>query len=192
MTDTRKEKQFNAKNVLQFVLAGLVLAYLAAIPLGFVKPEVRLSWLEIAAVGFLLLLFSDEWERVASFSVGDRGITAEFREIAKRQADQHEEIRTLQFVVEKIVTEYEVDKLIGLENDEPFMCHYSSDLDHEIKRLRALDFVTHNEGTGLTDMRRRHKDQPEKFDLHRYFRITREGREYLTLRRVDSDESLTE
>jgi len=100
----------------------------------------------------------------------------------KELTDQQRQIRSLHFVLQGIVTRYELDKLLGLLGDDAFMCYYSDDLYAELKRLRAIGLILHHEGTGLTDIRSRYKDRNEQFDLKRYFQITREGREYVTLR----------
>lgn len=110
-------------------------------------------------------------------------------EITSRQERQEEElsrqqaqIRSLQVSLQGIVTQYELDKLIGLDADAAFLCYYSDDLHAELKRLRAMGLVRHHEGTGLGDIRRDYKDRNAQFDLKRFFYITDQGREYLKLR----------
>jgi hypothetical protein len=99
------------------------------------------------------------------------------------QLTRHQaEIRSLQVALQGIVTEYEYDKLIGLIKEEPFLCYYSDDLYNELKRLRAMGLIKNHTGTGLTDIRNGYKDKDRKFDLKRYFYITRKGKEYLKLR----------
>ena len=90
--------------------------------------------------------------------------------------------RSLQVALQGVVTQYELDKLVGLASEEPFWCYYSDDLYNELKRLRAMDLARHNEGTGLRNMRDWYRDKNEQFDLKGFFHITQAGAEYLVLR----------
>ena len=99
-------------------------------------------------------------------------------ELSRQQA----EIRSLQIALQGIVTRYELDKVVGLSKEEPFLCYYSDDLANELKRLRALGLVQNHEGAGLRTIQRDYKDTNRQFDLRRFFFITKEGREYLKLR----------
>jgi CAP12/Pycsar effector protein, TIR domain len=105
-------------------------------------------------------------------------------ELSRHQA----EIRSLQVALQGMVSQYEYEKLVGLEREQPFMCWYSDDLYNELKRLRALGLVLNHDGTGLGSMRREYKDKNVQFDLRRFFYITAQGREYLELRRRLSQE----
>jgi hypothetical protein len=100
------------------------------------------------------------------------------QELSRQQA----QIRSLQVALQGIVTEYEFDKLVGLQRAEPFICYYSEDLYSELKRLRAMGLVRNHEGTGFAAIKRDYKDRDKKFDLKRYFYITANGVEYLKLR----------
>ncbi len=99
-------------------------------------------------------------------------------ELSRQQA----EIRSLQVALRGIVTRYELDKLVALSKEEPFLCYYSNDLDDELRRLRAIGLVQNYEGMGIMAIRRDYKDQNRQFDLRHFFFITEEGREYLKLR----------
>ena len=99
-----------------------------------------------------------------------------------RLTKQQAQIRSLQVTLQGIVTQYEMDKLVGLAKEEKFICYYSNDLYNELKRLRAMGLVYHHEGVDFTTIRRKYKDRDKKFDLKRYFYITKKGREYLLLR----------
>jgi hypothetical protein len=110
--------------------------------------------------------------------------------IRSRQ-DEHEdqlskqgrEIRALKVALQGIVTHYEMDKLVGLSSEKPFLCYYSDDLYNELKRLRAMNLVRNYEGVGLSTIRRDYMNKNQQFDLRRFFFITEEGREYLELRK---------
>jgi hypothetical protein len=97
------------------------------------------------------------------------------------------QIRFLQVALQGIVTQFEFDKLIGLNGSAPFLCYYSDDLYAEMKRLRAMGLVHHFEGTGLGAIRRDFKDRDAQFDLKRFFYITSAGQEYVALRRELAD-----
>jgi len=97
-------------------------------------------------------------------------------------AQQQSQIRSLQVALQGIVTQFEFDKLIGLNQDGAFLCYYSDDLYAELKRLRAMGLVHNHDGTGLSTIRRDYKDRNEQFDLKRFFYITPAGKEYLSLR----------
>jgi hypothetical protein len=139
---------------------------------------------ELAAVGAAC----DEIRRI----IKDLGIsetrTAKISELVSRQKDQEgqlrsqqEQIRMLRFAVRGIVTQYEWDKLVGLNSEQPFTCHFSHDLIAELKHLRAMGLVSNHHGIGLRDLRQL-DGSGESFDLKRFFRITSYGQEYLTLR----------
>jgi hypothetical protein len=95
---------------------------------------------------------------------------------------QQAEIRWMQVALQGIVTQFELDKLIGLSGDAPFPCYYSNDMYNELKRLRAMRLIQHHEGTGLSAMRSGCKDRDVQFDLKEFFFINEDGREYLRLR----------
>jgi hypothetical protein len=53
-----------------------------------------------------------------------------------------------------------------------------------------MGLARNHDGTGLGVMRRDYKDRNTQFDLHRFFTITPQSREYLALRRqVSADEA---
>jgi hypothetical protein len=109
-------------------------------------------------------------------------LTARQNQQEEQLAQQSDAIRSLQFALNGIVTDYELDKLRGLTAEPPFLCYYSEDLYSELKRLRAMSLVRNHDGVGLGTMRREFKDRDRTFDLKRFFAITEQGREYLRLR----------
>jgi Predicted nucleotide-binding protein containing TIR-like domain len=110
-------------------------------------------------------------------------ITSRQEEQQQELAEHQSQIRSLQVALQGIVTQFEFDKLTGLNDDQPFLCYYSEDLYSEVKRLRAMGLVENYEGTALSTIRQNYKNSNEQFDLKRFFRITDAGREYLSLRR---------
>jgi len=128
---------------------------------------------------------------VAERGLSEKKVTQVIGDIRERQREQTAQIskqgaqlQALQFALRGIVTRYEVDKLVGLEQPEPFLCWYSDDLFNEIGRLRAMGFVQNLPGMGRKDF----KGKNQQFDLKDFFCITPSGREYLRLRKDVADE----
>ena len=111
-----------------------------------------------------------------------KDLSARQNQQEKRLLEQRDAIRSLQFALHGIITQYELDKLVGLSQEGPFLCFYSEDLYDELKRLRAMALAANKEGVGLRNIREGYKDRNERFDLKRFFYITDQGREYLRLR----------
>jgi predicted nucleotide-binding protein with TIR-like domain len=128
-------------------------------------------------------------QAVRDLGVTDTKTAKALGDITSRQERQEQElsrqqaqIRSLQVALQGIVTQYELEKLVGLDTNGTFFCYYSEDLYAELKRLRAMGLVRHHKGTGLGSIRREYKDRDAQFDLKRFFYITEQGREYLMLR----------
>ena len=124
---------------------------------------------------------------IRELGISEAKVERELRGIAARQDDhgralsrQQDDIRFLQVALRGIVTKYELDKLTGLDGERPFLCRYTPDLGDELKRLRAMSLIGNHEGVGLRTIIEHHRDS--EFDLHDFFFITQQGREYLALR----------
>jgi len=127
---------------------------------------------------------------VRDMGVSDAKTATALADIRSRQNAQEEQlisqqaqIRALRVTLSAIVTRYELDKLIGLGRDEPFMCYYSDDLYNELRHLLAMRLIASQKGMDLSSLRREYKDKNARFDLKRFFYITEQGREYIRLRR---------
>lgn len=163
--------------------------YVLLIPFGFVAKDNRWQTEEIVLVGILLIISSQLLESITDLTIGKEGISAKFNQLEAKQEEQKNqlskqqaEIRSLQIALEGIVTRFELDKLNGLNKEEPFLCYYSEDLYEELKRLRAMGLVQNHEGVGLETIKKEYKDKSQKLDLKRFFYITYQGQEYLKLR----------
>ena len=87
-----------------------------------------------------------------------------------------------QITLKGIVTKYELEKLRELDSEGPFMVHYHPRMYDELHHLDAIQFVTPKEGHGLQDIKKKYTKRKDiKFDLKEYVRITKEGKDYLTL-----------
>ena len=163
--------------------------YVSSIPFGFVDKDNRWQTEEIILLGIVLIISSRLIEALTDLTIGKEGISAKFKQLEEKQKEQKEqlskqqsEIRSLQVSLQGIVTRFELDKLIGLNKEESFLCYYSEDLYEELKRLRAMGLVQNYEGVGLETIKRKYKDKPQQLDLKRFFYITEQGQEYLKLR----------
>jgi hypothetical protein len=126
---------------------------------------------------------------IRELGVSEAKTAKAIRNIESRQVDQEQhlakqeaELRAIQIALRGIVTNYELEKLIFLTKDEPFLCHYSDDLIDELRHLRAIGLIQNHQGIGLRDIARDYKDRNQQFDLKRFFFITEQGREYLKFR----------
>lgn len=184
-----QELLLRLRPVLHAALLIITTLYVLLIPFGFVAKDNRWQTEEIVLLGILLIISSQLLESLTDLTVGKEGISAKFKQLKAKQEEQKDqlskqqaEIRSLQVALQGIVTRFELDKLIGLNKEESFLCYYSEDLYEELKRLRAMGLVQNHEGVGLETIKREFKDKSQKLDLKRFFYITDQGREYLKLR----------
>jgi hypothetical protein len=119
---------------------------------------------------------------VAELGFSEAKVAKEVRALRSGQERQEGEIRALKFAIQGIVTQYEYDKLVGLEGKGPFLCYYSEDLYNELKHLRAMLLIKNHGTVGLGTIRKEYKDRDQQFDLKRYFYITEQGSDYLRIR----------
>jgi Predicted nucleotide-binding protein containing TIR-like domain len=120
--------------------------------------------------------------QIRDLGVSEAKKDREIRVIRSRQERQEAEVRSLQFALRGIVTQYELDKLVGLNKESPFLVYYSDEMNNELQRLQAMGLIQNHEGVGVWKIRNDYKDRPEQFDLQRFFSITEQGKEYLKLR----------
>jgi hypothetical protein len=99
--------------------------------------------------------------------------------VEERQHTLEARVRALQ--IKGIVTDFEYDKLKGLNTDNPFLVRFHWDMYHELRRLDALRYVQPKPGYGIESIMERDGSGGE-FDLKQYVYITKEGQEYLNLR----------
>jgi hypothetical protein len=169
------------------VTAGALALLAVKLVLQSVLPNLKLD--DALSVGLLIVAVLPWLSQLLTSAKLPGGWEFVFREIKEKQEEQEgillnqqEQIQALRTAVRGIVTKYELDKLVGLSKDGPFLCKYSDDMFDELRRLRALSLIRHHDGTGLAQMARDHKDKDHQFDLRRYFYITEEGRNYLKIR----------
>lgn len=177
------------KLVFYNLLLVLIIVYIVMIPFGVISKDNRWQTEEVIILVILAILSSGLLEYIAEINVGKDGISAKFKQLEAKQeqqnrqlSNQQAEIRSLKVALQGIVTKFELDKLINLNQKGAFLCYYSEDLYDELKRLRAMQFVQNYQGVGLGSIKRDYKDKSQKFDLKQYFYITEQGVEYLKLR----------
>jgi hypothetical protein len=175
------------------VTAGALVLLTVKLVLQSQYPSLKLD--DALSVGLLIIAILPWVSQLLSSAKLPGGWEFVFRELKENQQkqagvllDQQAQILALRTAVRGIVTKYELDKLVGLSKDGPFLCKYSDDMIDELKRLRALNLASHHEGTGVAQLARDNKGKDQQFDLKRYFYITEEGRKYLTIRSVASSE----
>jgi predicted nucleotide-binding protein with TIR-like domain len=127
-------------------------------------------------------------DHMAATGVSDRDLARHVGALASRQdvqdaelARQRTEITSLRMALGGMVTQYEFDKLLGLNRDS-FQVRYSDDLVAELKHLRAMGLVNNHDGTGLRRIGELYRGRPDHFDLRDHFYITDQGHEYLRVR----------
>jgi hypothetical protein len=121
-------------------------------------------------------------EQIRALGVSEAKTEREIRDIRSRQERQEAEVRSLQVALQGIVTQYELDKLIGLNEEGSFLVDYSDEMNNELQRLQAMGLIQNYEGVGVWTIRDDFRDRDEQFDLKQFFSITEQGREYLNLR----------
>jgi hypothetical protein len=168
------------------VTAGALVLLAVKLWLQALYPSLTLD--DALSVGLLIVAVLPWLAQLLSSAKLPGGWEFIFREIKENQEkqgdmllNQREQIQALRTAVRGIVSKHEFDKLVGLSKDEPFLCKYSDDMFHELKRLRALNLICHHEGTGLAQMARDYKGKDVHFDLKRYFYILEAGRQYLRI-----------
>jgi Predicted nucleotide-binding protein containing TIR-like domain len=121
-------------------------------------------------------------DQISALGFSEAKTDKEIRDIRSRQERQEAEVRSLQVALQGIVTQYELDKLVGLNKERPFLVSYSETMNDELQRLQAMGLIQNHEGVGVWTIRNDFRDRAEPFDLKQFFSITEQGREYLNLR----------
>ncbi len=111
------------------------------------------------------------------------------RQLESRQ-DRHEqelsrqraEIRALQVVLAGMVTRFELEKLMELRKERPFLVRYSPDMVTELRHLRVMELIDNHPEKGIRAIEQRYRGSQAQFDLNEYFYVTEHGLEYLKLR----------
>ena len=186
-----KAKELSARTSVLFLALLLVSIYLIVIPLGLVHEDHRIEWEDILLLVVLLFFMSDLPKQLRQFTLGRESLTAEFEQLTQKVEEQNRTISDIQFLLNSLVTRYEYEKLTGLRSEGHFLVRYRSELDAELRRLRALGFVRNHEGTSLQTMRREQAGRNEEYDLKRYFYITDRGKEYLERRGLSESQGGT-
>ncbi len=127
--------------------------------------------------GLLLTAFGP---LLSEFAIGP--VSGKLRALDQRVNDQQKMIDAIRTALEQVITQFEYEKLEGLERNEPFMCHYHDNMMSEMKRLYDHGFVTeteHGRGPQLAEKR----GSRDRFDLKWYYKLTEPGRKYLQCRR---------
>lgn len=127
--------------------------------------------------------------QIRGLGISEAKIGRGIRQLESRQ-DRHEqelsrqqaEIRALHVVLAGMVTRYELEKLMGLRNERPFLVRYSPDMVTELRHLRVMELIDNYPEKGVRAIEQRYLRSQEQFDLGEYFYVTEHGLEYLKLR----------
>ncbi|AQZ68459.1 unnamed protein product [[Actinomadura] parvosata subsp. kistnae] len=171
--------------LLAILLTIVYLVYLAGIPLGLVTHRLEVHEVALAAALLAGVWFAASSYSITDFSIGAGGVSARLDRTEARQRVLESELRALQVALSGLVTKYEWDHLRRLAGEGPVPARFRQDgkLQLELERLDAMAFVEPvDTQRGLNAIREDHGHTYEEFDLTRYVRITKAGREYLRLR----------
>ena len=102
--------------------------------------------------------------QIGALGVSEAKPDREIHDIRSRQERQEAEVRSLQVALQGIVTQYELDKLVGLNKESPFLVIYSDNMNNELQRLQAMGLIQNPEGVGIWTIRNYHKDRAEAFE----------------------------
>jgi hypothetical protein len=92
------------------------------------------------------------------------------------------ELETLRMALEGAITQFEYDKLEGLDHEGPFLCWFHENMRAEMRRLVAHGYAR-EAWFGAGRALEKHRHSGRQFDLKDHFALTDKGRAYLHLRR---------
>jgi hypothetical protein len=153
----------------------LGIAYLAAIPFGKINNDRKFGIVEAILLGIILLFNSGLIQRLEKFVISEKGFEIQLEQIQAKQDQQQLQIKTLEFLMTRFVTERELGHLWGLVLDKSFPYTKSSWFEAELRHLRAAGLIEGNPGVTVADM-------PAAGDVKDHFYITESGRAYLSYR----------
>lgn len=131
-------------------------------------------------------------EKIESIAISSDGLQAEFAqrikeevgEVEEKQQIQQKELDALRLVMISLLSEWEFKHLKKLATGEPFPYRKRQRFADELRRLRSLSLIEHQQpGQTIYSMK-------EQGDLREYFKITPQGIEYLQLRQAMEEEQV--
>jgi hypothetical protein len=186
-TGVRRQKAgLAALRVVPLVLMILLaVSYLIAIPVGFIGSTQRLGTSEIVFASVLLLVLTFIAQRqyaITDLTFGSGGVSAHFQRIEADLSELEAEVRALQVSLTGLVTKFELAHLRGLAGEGPAIVHFDINMQSELTRLDAMEFIRPIRLGGLNVIRNDHGSSLDEFNLKDYVEVTQQGREYLALR----------
>ena len=169
--------------------------------------EKRLGQTELVLIAVMFLFNSGLIEKVESIAISSDGVQAEFaqrikeeveekveeveeqleskqKEVQKTQQVQQKELDALRFVLCSYLSEWEFNHLKKLVAGESFPYRKRQRFTEELKRLRSLKLIEHQQPD------QRIGSMKDQGDLREYFKITPQGIEYLQLRQAMEEEQV--
>jgi hypothetical protein len=162
-----------------FWIVGMAAGVLLCVHLGLrIQHKTIENGLDSVALGLAVIALSP-WIAKLLKSLKFGGLQVEFQQVKERVVAQGKEISQLKFLIKNFITHYELGHLIKLSSLKSYTIDFaaiSPDCEGELRRLRALKFIEQKSNTTIGELFRERKTR----DLHNYFVLTKEGREYLS------------
>jgi len=163
------------------LLSFLGIVYLLSILVLAIKPENRLSLTEVAIFLIILLFNSELAEKIEEISFGE--LKAKFTEVKQEQEKQRADIDTLQFLVNRFVTQEELAHLKNLADDKAEAKYWINDeVRRELRHLRGLGLIESYPGKYISQLQ-------QQVSIKEYVHITPEGQAYLNMRKSELREN---
>jgi hypothetical protein len=114
------------------------------------------------------------------------GLKFEFQQVKAEQWRQAQEIDAIKFLLAHFVTEHECRHLEGLAQDNPYFAKFGPTTNYfemEMRRLKALGFITGLRGRGLRSLFRAIREaNGGEVNVREHFEVAPRGKDYLQLR----------
>jgi hypothetical protein len=172
-------------SVARYVLIVLVMIYVLLILIGRIAGTAKLGWAELSLIAFTILFASGFFERLARFSIGEKGLEFTVQDIKVRQEAQRSDLVAIKIALRGLVTKYEYNHMLQLTLDGPYNVRFGNKFFDEITRLDDIGYIhpTSSNPGGFVALRDRYSAHTEEwFNLKDYMQITDDGRAYLQAR----------
>jgi len=167
------------------LLAVLVLAYLVLVLSGRIAGAARLGWTEFALIAFVVLFTGGFFDKLAKFSVGEKGFEVTLEDLKDQQNAQQSDLNAIKIALRGLVTKYEYRHLAQLNAAGPYNVQFGNKFFDEITRLDDIGYIepTGSNPQGFVTIRDKFSAHPEtRFNLKDYMQITSDGKAYLQAR----------
>jgi hypothetical protein len=167
------------------LLTVLVLAYLLLVLSGRIGPAAKFGWTEFALIALVVLFSAGFLDKVAKFSLGEKGLEITLDALKDQQKAQQSDLTAIKIALRGLVTKYEYRHLARLNADGSYDVQYGNKFFDEITRLDDIGYIkpTDSNPQGFVTIREKFSAHPEiPFNLKDYMQITGDGKAYLQAR----------